>query len=179
MVEAISSIEQGDRLVLVRADDPLTRPLLEELKYEYRSRYAAFISADELEREMDRYPVDGFAPPDGAFLLLLRDRQAIAGGAFMRHPDPGTTEFKRIWVSRHHRREGLATRVLTELELQAARQGYKRVYLGTGPRQPEAVALYKSAGYTLLSSRDFGEDEPPGVRFEKYLPLPAAASNGA
>jgi GNAT superfamily N-acetyltransferase len=87
-----------------------------------------------------------------------------------RHPDPGTTEFKRIWASRDHRRQGLARRVLAELEAQAVRQGYTRVYLGTGPRQPEAVALYQTSGYTLLSAHDFGEDEPPGVLFEKYLP---------
>ena len=159
-----------DRFVYVSAHDPLARPLLDELAYEYSSRYAGLIDTDEIVQEMQRYPIEAFAPPHGAFVLLLRDGQAIAGGAFMRHSDPGTTEFKRIWASRNHRRQGLARRVLAELEVQAARQGYTRVYLGTGPRQPEAVALYQTSGYTLLSSHDFGEDEPPGVLFEKYLP---------
>jgi GNAT superfamily N-acetyltransferase len=161
-----------DRFVYVSAHDPLARPLLDELAYEYTSRYAGLVDTDEIVQEMERYPVEAFSPPHGAFVLLLRDGQAIAGGAFMRHPDPGTTEFKRIWASRNHRRQGLARRVLAELEAQAARQGYTRVYLGTGPRQPEAVALYQVSGYTLLSAHDFGEDEPPGVLFEKYLPPP-------
>jgi GNAT superfamily N-acetyltransferase len=162
-------VEQGDRFVYVSAKDPLAQPLLDELLYEYSTRYAAYVPIEELGKEMERYPAEIFAPPHGAFLLLLRDGQPIAGGAFMRHADPGTAEFKRIWASRHHRRQGLARRVLEELEAQAVRQGYTRVYLGTGPRQPEAVSLYLNSGYTLLSSYDFGEDGPPGVRFEKAL----------
>ena len=158
-----------ERFVYVSVHDPLARPLFDELAYEYSSRYVGLIDAEEIAREMQRYPVEAFAPPHGAFVLLLRDGVAIAGGAFMRHEDPGTTEFKRIWTSRDHRRQGLARRILAELEAQAVRQGYTRVYLGTGPRQPEAIALYRTHGYTLLSAHDFGEDEPPGYLFEKDL----------
>lgn len=164
-----TSGDTGDRFVYVSVHDPLARPLLDELADEYSSRYAGFIKKDDVVKEMQRYPVEMFAPPDGAFVLLLRDGQAIAGGAFMRHADPGTTEFKRIWASRNHRRQGLARRVLAELEAQAFRQGYARVYLSTGPRQPEAIALYQSSGYALLSAHDFGEAEPPGYLFEKNL----------
>ncbi|CAB3962311.1 MULTISPECIES: GNAT family N-acetyltransferase [Burkholderia] len=174
MSEVATSLDQRDRFVYVSAKDPLARPLFDELAYEYSSRYAAYIPEEELGKELVRYPAEAFAPPQGAFLLLLRHEQAIAGGAFMRHHSPGTAEFKRIWVSRIHRRQGLARRVLAELEAQAARQGYTRIHLGTGPRQPEAVGLYRSSGYTLLSSHDFGEDAPPGVLFEKHL-LPVQA----
>ncbi|RQS72646.1 GNAT family N-acetyltransferase [Burkholderia sp. Bp8963] len=178
MSEVAPSPEQGDRFVYVSAKDPLAQPLFDELKYEYSSRYAAYIPEEELGKELVRYPAEAFSPPQGAFLLLLRDGVAIAGGAFMRHHTPGTAEFKRIWASRAHRRQGLARRVLAELEAQAARQGYTRIHLGTGPRQPEAVGLYQSSGYTLLSSHDFGEDQPPGVLFEKYLlPVPLAHSS--
>src|ERR1700722_4067580 len=164
------STVQDERFVYVSVHDPLARRLFDELVYEYSSRYEGLINPGDIEDELRRYPAEAFAPPNGAFVLLLRDGQAIAGGALMSHPDPGTTEFKRIWASRNHRRQGLARRVLAELEAQAVRQGYTRVFLGTGPRQPEAIALYQTSGYTLLSSRDFGEDEPPGVLFEKYLP---------
>lgn len=158
-----------DRFVYVSVHDPLARPLLDDLAYEYSSRYAGLIDLEEIAKEMKRYPAEAFTPPQGAFVLLLRDGQPIAGGAFMPHEDAGTTEFKRIWASRAHRRQGLGRRVLAELESQARRQGYTRVYLGTGPRQPEAVAMYLANGYTLLSSHDFGEEEPPGVLFEKDL----------
>jgi ribosomal protein S18 acetylase RimI-like enzyme len=169
MADVSSSLEQDDRFVYVAVGDPLTAPLFKELEWEYRSRYEAYVPREELAKELTRYPAEAFAPPAGAFVLLLRGEEAIAGGAFMRHADPGTAEFKRIWTHAAYRRQGLARRVLTELEAQAARQGYTRVFLGTGPRQPEAVGLYKSAGYRLLSAHDFGESEHPGYLFEKSL----------
>ena len=169
MAATYPSTVQDERFVNVSVHDPLARPLFDELVYEYSSRYEGLINPGDIEDELRRYPAEAFAPPNGAFVLLLRDGQAIAGGALMRHSDPGTTEFKRIWASRNHRRQGLARRVLAELEALAVRQGYTRVFLGTGPRQPEAIALYQTSGYTLLSGHDFGEDEPPGFLFEKQL----------
>ncbi|WP_028217724.1 GNAT family N-acetyltransferase [Paraburkholderia oxyphila] len=167
-----------EQFVYVSVRDPRARPLFDELAYEYHSRYSDVIDPEMLRQEMVRYPDEAFATPHGAFVLLLRDGVAVAGGAFMRHADAGTAEFKRIWASRHCRRQGLARRVLDELEAQAARQGYTRVFLGTGPRQPEAIALYQGSGYTLLSAHDFGEDAPPGYHFEKALTA-AVALHGA
>ena len=46
--------------------------------------------------------------------------------------------------------ESIVRGVLTELEQRAAARGYTRIHLTTGPRQPEAVALYLAAGYTPL-----------------------------
>jgi hypothetical protein len=37
--------------------------------------------------------------------------------------------------------------VLAHLEAEAARFGYERLRLETGTRQPEAMALYESAGW--------------------------------
>jgi ribosomal protein S18 acetylase RimI-like enzyme len=173
MAAVLTSAEVDERFAYVSVHDPRARPLFDELTFEYSSRYADVIPAEALRAEMTRYPDDAFASPHGAFVLLLRDGLAVAGGAFMRHADPGTAEFKRIWASRHCRRQGLARRVLVELEAQAARQGYTRVYLGTGPRQPEAIELYRTSGYTLLSAHDFGEEAPPGFLFEKDLPRAA------
>lgn len=169
MVAVFSSVVPEDRFAYVSVHDPLARPLFDELAYEYGSRYAGLINAEEISHELRRYPDEAFAAPHGAFVLLLRDGQAIAGGALMRHDDVGTAEFKRIWVRRSHRRQGLSRRVLAELEAQAVRQRYTRVFLSTGPRQPEAIALYQTSGYTLLSAHDFGEEEPHGYLFEKNL----------
>lgn len=162
-----------ERFAYVRVDDPLARPLFDELAWEYGSRYADLVRPEDARNELERYPAEAFAPPHGAFVLLLRDGEAVAGGAFMPHADPGTAEFKRIWTRRDQRRQGLARRVLAELEVQAVRQGYGRVFLGTGPRQPEAVALYETSGYALLARRGFGENAPPGYLFEKHLPVHA------
>lgn len=165
---AVAAAEE--RFVYVRVDDPLARPLFDELAHEYGSRYADLPPPPrEFGNELLRYPAEAFAPPHGAFVLLLRDGQAVAGGAFMRHLDPDTAEFKRIWTRADSRRQGLARRVLAELEAQAVRQGYARVFLGTGSRQPEAVALYHNSGYALLGRRSYLEGHPPGYAFEKRL----------
>ena len=56
---------------------------------------------------MNRYPPKRFAAP---------------GGAFMRYGEH-TAEFKRMWTDTDHRRQGLAQKVLVELEGQAAALG--------------------------------------------------------
>ena len=55
----------------------------------------------------------------------------------------------------------MSRRVLDELESLAAERGYRQLWLSTGPRQPEALALYLATGWTP----DFDPAEPPeGVR---------------
>ncbi|WP_432841853.1 GNAT family N-acetyltransferase [Dactylosporangium sp. CA-092794] len=122
--------------------DPIAAPMLRELDEEYLARYGP-------NEEMRRHPAAEFAAPDGAFLLVLGGGLTVAGGAF-RRLDASTAELKRVWTHRPYRRTGLASAVLRELEAEAARRGYRRVYLTTGPRQPEALALYRAAGYRAL-----------------------------
>ncbi|MFG2873146.1 GNAT family N-acetyltransferase [Streptomyces sp. NPDC048338] len=145
-------------------DDPLARPLLDELAYEYNSRYG---SADDL----DRYPPEEFAAPRGAFLLLLEQGRPVAGGAYRRYDD-GTAELKRIWTHSAHRRRGLARRVLTVLEREAADAGYTRIFLTTGPRQPEAKGLYLAAGYRPLFDVSADPESIGPLPFEKHLETP-------
>jgi len=131
--------------------DPIAKPLFDALRLEYSSRYRDFLpdGDDSANDELTRYPASLFAPPDGAFLLLVDAGEVIGGGAFKRY-DANTAELKRIWTHSGHRRRGLAARVVTELETRALRQGYRRIYLTTGFRQPEAVGLYRRQGYEPL-----------------------------
>jgi GNAT superfamily N-acetyltransferase len=127
--------------------DPLVRPLLTELEHEYTTRYPSLAGTS---RELERYPAEEFEPGHGGLLLLLlQDGEPVAGGAYRRY-DERTAELKRIWTHSAHRRRGLARRVVQELEQAAAAAGYRRVYLTTGPRQPEAKGLYLVTGYTAL-----------------------------
>lgn len=154
--------------------DPLVEPLLAGLSVEYRSRYHDVLSEEQHLAEMAHYGAEEFAPPVGSLVLLLADGDPVAGGAFRRRLEPElgdaarlerpgtrdadgvpavpTAELKRIWTHVAHRRRGLARRVLAELELRARDLGYPRLYLTTGPRQPEAAALYRAAGYTPLTA---------------------------
>ncbi|MDR6099929.1 GNAT superfamily N-acetyltransferase [Agrobacterium larrymoorei] len=155
--------------------DPLAKPLLDELLFEYESRYGTFFSAAGAKEEMNKYPPEAFSPPYGNFLLLLRNGQAIGGGAFMRYDDD-TAEFKRVWTHSAYRRQGLAKKVLIELERQAVRQGYSRIYLTTGFRQPEAVGLYLSNGYSALFDRQADPQTIRSLPFEKWLSVATSAA---
>ncbi|MEN2740019.1 GNAT family N-acetyltransferase [Microbacterium sp. X-17] len=135
-------------VVRVRADDPRARAVLADLEREYDERYGD-AWGEPASAELDRYPIEEFAAPDGAFLVLVRDGEVVAGGAFRRF-DASTSELKRIWTSAAHRRQGLARRIVAELEHESRRLGYGTVYLTTGPAQPEAHRLYLATGYTPL-----------------------------
>jgi len=142
------------RVVVTRPDDPRAAPLVEELSREYDERYGLNDGIPS-SVELSRYPAERFtAEEGGTFLLLVDDEgRAVAGGAFMRE-DAETVEVKRVWTHSARRRQGLARRVMAELEAEAARRGLRSIVLTTGARQPEAVALYLSLGYAPLFDLD-------------------------
>lgn len=162
---------------IVHPDDALARPLLDDLEREYDARYGVEVFGEPASVEINRYPVADFTAPNGTFLVLLQGGAPVSGGAFMRY-DERTAEFKRIWTRADLRGRGLARRVLTALEHQAARLGYDRVYLTTGPRQPEAVTLYLRTGYTPLFDPALSAEEIGVHAFEKALP-PIASRDAA
>lgn len=148
--------------------DPQAKPLIDDLIHEYDSRYGDLFDRDGAVAELNRYPPSAFAPPVGAFGLLIRDGETIGGGAFRQYNEE-TAELKRVWTRRDLRRQGLARRVLVELEAQALRQGYRRLYLTTGFRQPEAVNLYLNNGYSALFDIHGDHQAIRHLPFEKHL----------
>lgn len=126
----------------VRLSDAMAQPLLTGLTDEYETRYGP-------TGEMSRAPHAEFDPPSGLFVVLREGDLTVAGGGFRRF-DPVTCEVKRMWTHPDYRRRGLATVVLTALEDGAVEAGYERLVLETGPRQPEAEAMYKARGYSRI-----------------------------
>lgn len=170
MIEATVALARAQETFLYTdITDPRGKPLFDELSYEYATRYGADHALDSPKNiEMKRYPPILFNPPGGAFLLLLRDGEPIAGGAFMQI-DERTVELKRIWTHNAYRRQGLSTRVMHELEAEAARRGFTRIYLTTGNRQPEARNLYLKTGYTPLFDVEADPDSLGLLPFEKVI----------
>jgi GNAT superfamily N-acetyltransferase len=154
--------------------DPLVVPMLAELDHEYDTRYGHTLG--DLVVETRRRAAE-FEPPEGGVTLVIEDGLAVAGGAFRRFDDH-TAELKRIWTRATHRRRGLARLLLGELERVIAERGYTRIYLTTGPRQPEAKALYLAAGYRPLYDLDLDPEDIGEHPFEKALPA-SATTEGA
>ncbi len=65
-------------------DDPLARPLFDDLAREYGTRYGG--TPEQVREELLRHPAEEFAAPGGVLLLLLEDGAAVAGA-----PTAGTT----------------------------------------------------------------------------------------
>ncbi|MRS15878.1 GNAT family N-acetyltransferase [Enterobacteriaceae bacterium RIT691] len=156
----------------VSPEDAELEPILDGLFAEYAARYGDYFSRDaEVEK------TEWYLAPQGLFIVLERDGEIIATGAYKPYDDR-TAEIKRIWTDRKLRQQGLAARVVAELERRARLAGYRQMYLTTGFRQPEAVRLYLSQGYQPQFDihRDPEEySRPPfdgRLRFTKALALP-------
>lgn len=149
--------------------DPRVRPLLDGLAVEYDTRYGDLFGRKAAAEELNRYPAAEFEAPGGALLLVQERGEPVAGGAFRRY-DSTTAELKRIWTHSGHRRRGLGRLVLAELEALAFRRGYARIYLTTGPRQPEARNLYLKAGYRPQFDLDADPETLKFLAFTKELP---------
>lgn len=158
------------RFVDVGQDDDLAQPLIAELAVEYSTRYDG--SEEGVLRWLRGQPADEFAPPHGGMLIGLLDGEPVTGGAFRRFgvvDGDETAELKRIWTDRRHRQRGFGRILLSELETRIAAAGYRRVYLTTGNRQPEAEALYAAAGYARLPAPREPEPHFLALAFEKPL----------
>ena len=129
----------------------------------------------EIERDYGPIEVPGMptarpeelVPPHGTFLVGFdEDGHAVCGGVVKRLED-GVAEIKRMYVAEHARGRGLARELLAALEDAARELGYARVRLDTGPKQPHAEALYRSAGY-----REIPDDNGnPQATFSAEKPL--------
>ena len=89
------------------------------------------------------------APPIGAWVVAyLGDRPVGCGG--VKRLDDTSAELKRIYVADSVRGRGLGRRLLERLEQCASDLGYERVRLDTGDLQPEALGLFRRAGYEQI-----------------------------
>ncbi|TCC20134.1 NADPH-dependent FMN reductase [Kribbella speibonae] len=151
--------------IRARPEDPEAAPLLADLVVEYSTRYGR---TNENTQLTEVPPSDFHVERGGAFVLLRYGGQTVAGGAIRRYDDE-TAEVKRMWTSHLHRRQGLGRRVLAELEAAALDLGYRRLYLTTGPRQPEAAGLYLSVGFEPQFDTEADPESVGPLPFSKDL----------
>jgi GNAT superfamily N-acetyltransferase len=96
--------------------------------------------------------VDELRPPRGLFVVARYERQLVGGVGLRSIAEPtlGYAEVKRLWVRPDLRREGIGLVLMNEIERLAKELGYVTLFLETGPAQPEALALYRSNGWTEI-----------------------------
>jgi GNAT superfamily N-acetyltransferase len=148
------------KIKLVAYDDPAVQPLLTEVLDELAQRYGG--SGDDT-------PVAAadFAAPGGAFYVADDGDRLIGCAAWRRHDEDA--ELKRMFTTKAARGRGLARRLLRVIEESARAAGCKRVILETGDKQPEAVALYESAGYLRIEDFGYYKDHDGVLSYAKSL----------
>ena len=96
------------------------------------------------------------------------DGAALGCGAMV--VTPQFAEVKRMYVRPEARGQGLAKRMLSLLEQEAAQRGSTQYTLETGPSQPEAIALYERLGYQRCGPYGDYRDDPLSVFMRKTVP---------
>ncbi len=150
-------------------DHPDAMKLIADVQQVYVLRYG----------DPDITPVDPseFSPPQGLFLVGYLDGVPVACGGWRAHDGPtpefcrGDAEMKRLYVTQDARGNGYAREMLAAVERTAREAGRLRMVLETGTRQPEAIALYRSAGYATIPNFGVYRCSPLSVCFAKSLCL--------
>ena len=118
-----------------------------------------------------RYPdtqqnFEPFNKLDGQARVVLAIVAGTAAGCGCFRPmkgEPSVAEIKRMYVAPAYRNQGIARQVLASLEQWALQEGFQCARLETGIRQPEAIAVYQRAGYTIIPNF------PPYVNVEESI----------
>jgi ribosomal protein S18 acetylase RimI-like enzyme len=104
-----------------------------------------------------------------AFLVARNGAGTPVGCGALLDLGEGAAEIKRMYVRPEDRGRGLSRRMLEALEREALRSGFDRTRLETGERQPEAMGLYRSAGYVEIEKFGPYRDAPLSRCFERRL----------
>jgi len=146
------------------------RPLFAELDADLGERYGAGIPVQVDEAD--------FLAPAGAVFVARIDSSAgsdAVGCAGVRPHAPGVAELKRMYVRPSARGRGAARALLAACEQFAVDAGYGELWLETGTAQPEALALYVSAGYRPVARFGQYAEAPDARHLGRRLPAPASS----
>jgi putative acetyltransferase len=115
----------------------------------------------------------GFKPEDvevprAAFVVARIEGLPVGCGA-IRPLSENSVEVKRMYTVPEYRRKGVAQAILAEIERLAIQFGYRHIKLQTGPKQPEAIALYERVGYYRIPR--FSGDWEDISAFQKDLQI--------
>lgn len=163
-MDLVASAFGRDRIAIGEADpqDEAARYCLAEYYAELARRFEEGFDVS-LSRDPD---AKDMRPPRGSFLVAFSDGLPV-GCAGLKGSGGRVAEVKRLWVSPAARGLGLANRLMAAVEDAARRLGITVLRLDTNRALPEAVALYRNAGWTEIER--FNDDPYANFFFEKRI----------
>lgn len=101
-------------------------------------------------------------------VLVYEADQAIGCGA-MKEYKQGIVEIKRMFVPAEKRGNGIAQKVLFELQVWAKELGYEKCILETGDKMVEAIGLYKKSNFKIIPNYGQYANVKSSICFEKEI----------
>lgn len=143
-------------------DDPAVRTLV--------ARSDEYLSALYPPESNHAEPIEALVAAGSAFFAGYVDGRLAACGA-VKHcvDDVAYGEIKRLFVDPAQRGKGLASAMMRRLEEYLVAEGMQTARLEAGPRQPEALRLYKKLGYMERGPFGAYTDDPLSVFMEKQI----------
>ena len=127
----------------------------------------------ELEAIYGKGTIEDFVNENSGFIYFMVLKSGLiniaCGG--LNHIDDTTAEIKRMYVKEEFRGKGLSKLVLNSLEEFIKNNGYKRIILETGGKQPEAISLYRKFGYSEIPCYARHSLDPESRCFAKILSI--------
>jgi GNAT superfamily N-acetyltransferase len=154
-------------IVRVSWADPRAQALRAAMDVEMRGVYHEAVSREFGRARHRALSVD---PADVRATVLALDAGGDPVGHAAMRELRGDWEVKRVIVASAQRGHGVGQAIMTELEVIARGAERSRLILQTGPRQPDAVALYERLAYTRIAVYEpYIEAIPGSICFEKLL----------
>ncbi len=101
-------------------------------------------------------------------IVAYEEGEAVGCGAIKKYSDE-IIEIKRMYVVPHRRSQGIASRILKELEFWAKELYFTKCILETGKKQPEAIGLYIKNNYITIPNFGQYEKVDNSICFEKTI----------
>jgi DNA-binding MarR family transcriptional regulator/ribosomal protein S18 acetylase RimI-like enzyme len=177
LVTAMSDVERLLTAGMVQVEardpaDPQAQHCLREYALELDRRFATGFDV----RQSRFVEAQDMRPPKGLVLVASMASEPVGCGVLRFH-DGEPTEIKRLWIAPSARGLGLGRRLLSELEARAVADGGSPVVrLDTNAALSEAIAMYRSSGYTEVPR--FNDERYADHWFEKRISDPAVLQSG-
>ncbi len=112
--------------------------------------------------------VETLTAPHVVFLVARSGGTALGCGAIVKSTD-ASSEIKRMWIAPHARGLDLGRRLLDALLNEARTEGLSMVRLETGIAQPEALGLYRRAGFVEIGPFGTYQADPLSLFMERAV----------
>ena len=136
-----------------------------ELFVEYAESLGFDLSFQDYDKELATLPGEYRAPR--GMLLLASCKGEVAGCAALRPIDDAICEMKRMYVRPRYRGLGIGRTMAIKIIEFARAAGYERMRLDTIDTMTEAIALYRSLGFTEI--QPYRHNPIPGAKYMELV----------